>query len=336
MATLNPEPILQEAVGDVLGVAHCDFLGLLVVSVMDNTLRVFASPRLGKDLDCLYSLGGDTMQFRFGDVVTRSGFLAFTGPASARYLVVTDAGQDAVHVIDVVCATHVGYVAAPNSIVGPRGVAARNSLVAVSAHRVRERGDHVIQLFEGGGATWTPVRVLGGGLGLADGQLQGPWGLRFADDDDLAVIVVADMCNRRVSMFRVSDGSFVRQVALDIPYPVDVEEFGNGWLVGTAVILPFCMYVVGNGRTTKTLESAQGSCACLATVRNVGLVVGSHATVRNIGLVEREGRVQVFATYDAIAMAAMSVERVQWMAVVARGILQSCMHHTCSHPGWRH
>jgi len=48
----------------------------------------------------------------------------------------------------------------------------------------------------------------------------------------------------------------------------------------------------------------------------------SMAVVRGVGVVVREhdGRVSVFATYDAIAMGAMSAGRVVWMMAVARGI----------------
>jgi hypothetical protein len=61
-----------------------------------------------------------------------SGRMTFTGPATSRLLLLTDAGHDAVHVIDVVSRVHAGYVAAPGTIAGPRGVAAKGSLVAVS------------------------------------------------------------------------------------------------------------------------------------------------------------------------------------------------------------
>ena len=107
-----------------------------------------------------------------------SGCLAFTGPATSRVLLVTDAGNSAVHVIDVAGRVHVGYVAAPGTIAGPRGVATRGSLVAVSAWKRGGSGDHVVQLFEGSGAMWTAVRVVAGGFGnpgKADGQLQSLW-----------------------------------------------------------------------------------------------------------------------------------------------------------------
>jgi hypothetical protein len=116
-------------------------------------------------------------QYKFVDGNGGSGYLVFTGPATSRLLLVTDAGHDAVHVIDVARQVHVGYVAAPGTIAGPRGVAARGYLVAVSAWKKARSGDHVVRLFEGGGACWTAVRVLVGGFGApgdADGQLQEP------------------------------------------------------------------------------------------------------------------------------------------------------------------
>ena len=49
------------------------------------------------------------------------------------------------------------------------------------------------------------------------------------------------------------------------------------------------------------------------------------AVVPGLGLVVREygnGRLQVFATPDTIAMASMSHVRVTWLCVVARGVLR--------------
>jgi hypothetical protein len=70
------------------------------------------------------------MQFLFKDE-DWSGWMALTGPATSRLLLLTDAGHDAVHVIDVAGRVYAGYVSAPGTIAGPRGVAARGSLVAV-------------------------------------------------------------------------------------------------------------------------------------------------------------------------------------------------------------
>ena len=157
--------------------AACPALGLLVTSNTDyNTLSVFALPRssgagagAGAGLALVCTLGGASspapMQFKFLDEHRySSGWMTFTGPATSRLLLLTAAGHDAVHVIDVAGRVHAGYVAAPGAIAGPRGVAARGSLVAVSAWKKGDSGDHVVRMFEGSGAMWTAVRVVGGGF----------------------------------------------------------------------------------------------------------------------------------------------------------------------------
>jgi len=259
------------------------------------------------------------MQFEFRDFFKSfdSGYLAFTASAANRCLLVTDAGHDAVHVIDVVRREHAGYVAVPGTIKGPRGVAARGSLVAVSAWRAPVFVEHTIQVFQGSGATWSLLRVLGSGFGSpgrADGQFNVPWGLRFTGDDDASAVVVADLLNCRVSMFRVSDGAFVRHVA-KLQYPVDVEEFEDGWLVACS------------GYASQDIEFVnKGGRETLCSIRQYGAHLASLVAVCGVGLVAREsfhGRLRVFATRDAIHMAAMSACRVGWMAAVARGIFAS-------------
>ncbi len=242
---LVPLPALKTRCGLGVGMAACPALGLLVTSNReDNSLSVFALPRssgagagagAGAGLALVCTLGGASspapMQFKFSDD-NYSGWMAFTGPATSRLLVLTDAGYDAVHVVDVAGRVHAGYVAAPGTIAGPRGVAARGSLVAVSAWKIDGSGEHVVRMFEGSGAMWTVVRVVGGGFrgpGSADGQLKYPLGLRFTGDG--MGLAVADRGNDRVSVFRVEDGSFARHVATGLGGPFDVEECEGGWLV---------------------------------------------------------------------------------------------------------
>ncbi len=305
-------------------------LGLLVVSTrQDSTcvLNVYPLPWSGAEsagssggLACLYTLGGPDcpapMQFQFlplevGGLRYLSGWMAFTGPATSRLLLLTDVGQDAVHVIDVVGRTHVGYVAAPGTIAGPRGVAARGSLVAVSAWKEAGTGDHVVRLFEGSGASWTVVRVIAGGFGApgsADGQLKNPFGLRFTGD--CMGLAVAEFSECRVSLFRVEDGSFVRHVATGLRGPFDVEECEGGWLV-VCVGSHTIEFVDGDGVGQARLGREGSDDVALALVPGLGLVV------RQVG---GRGCFQVFATSDTIAMASMSPLRVAWMAAMARGL----------------
>ncbi len=333
-----------------VGLAVCPALGLLVTSNdKGNSLSVFSLPHssgagpgagagCGAGLVLVCTLGGASspapMQFKFWDGNGPSGWMAFSGPTTSRPLLVTDAGHNAVHVIDVAGRVHVGYVAAPGTITGPRGVAARGSLVAVSAWKKADSGDHVVRVFEGSGASWTAVRVLVGGFetpGRADGQLNAPYGLRFSGDG--TGLAVADAGNDRVSLFRVGDGSFVRHFATGLCRPWEVEEYEGGWLVASA-----------HSGTIEFVDGGVGGGGGAGLVRlgSVGRGPGDSgefslpsalALVPGLGLVVREfgrGRLQFFKTPDAIAMSSMSAVRVGWMAAVARG----GTHRACG--GGRH
>jgi hypothetical protein len=176
----------------------------------------------------------------------------------------------------------------------------------------------VVRVFEGSGAVWTAVRVVGGGFGgpgRADGQLHRPFGPRFTGDG--TGLAVADSGNDRVSVFRVEDGSFVRHMATGLGGPWYVEECEGGWLV--AYIGSHTIEIVGGAdaavRRARLGKRGSGDGefsfpAALAMVPGLGLVVRE----------EDYGRVQFFATPDTIAMASMSAARVAWMVAVARGI----------------
>jgi hypothetical protein len=196
--------------------------------------------------------------------------------------------------------------------------------VAVSAWKNDNSGDHVVVVYRGSGAVWEAVRVIGGGFGRPgsrDGQLARPYGLRFSGDG--SAICVADWGNRRASVFRVGDGGFARHMATGLNYPLDVEEVEGGWLV--ACLSSDTVEFVGDGISGRrpSLGKAGGgpgsgdgefwSPVALTVVPGLGLVVREDAN---------SGRLQVFATPDIIAMAAMSPNRVAWMTAVARGVLR--------------
>jgi hypothetical protein len=325
-----PLPALKTECGPGFGMAACPTLGLLVTAdSAKNTLSVFTLPRssgagaganagagvgTSAGLARVCTLGGGwfgKMKFKFVDG-NDSGCMAFTGPATSRLLLVTDRGHDAVHVIDVVGRVHVGYVGAPGTIAGPWGVAARGSLVAVSAWAEDNIGDHVVRVFEGSGAMWTAVRVVAGGFrgpGSADGQLQSPRGLRFTVDG--TGLVVADAGNGRACMFRMEDGSFVRHVATGLSDPWDVEECEGGWLVactGSDNI----QFVSGGvdcsgGGSGGSGSGSDGSGGGVTSLGKYGSGDGKFRTpsalalVPGVGLVVREmagQRLQFFASLD--------------------------------------
>lgn len=350
-----PRPSLKTQSGPGFGLAACPALGLLVTSGQRDTLSVWREPRGGdgagtgghKGLEFMYTLGGEEsplpMQFNFNNV---SGYLAFLPPvvsagcssttiASDPLLLVTDNGHDAVHIVDVVRRRHVGYIADPGSVAGPRGVAACNTassaLVAISAWKETDRGDHVVHVFasNGSGSHWTKVRVIGGGFGMPGartGQLYMPRGLRFSADGSM--VCVANCTAYNLSLFRVEDGAFVRHLEAGVLYgPYDVEEVEGGWVVpchGSHSV----EFVGGDGNGTvrSYLGKAGGGpgrgdgefCypATIALVPGLGLVV------RDDGYSVGGGCLQVFSTPDMIAMLRMSAIRVAWMAAACRAVLR--------------
>ena len=148
-----------------------------------------------------------------------------------------------------------------------------------------------------------------------------PHGLRFSRDG--SGICVADWSNSRASVFRVGNGGFVRHISTVLVRACDVEEVEGGWLVacGAPQRVTFVDDVdvggAGDAGGRPSLVEAGGEAgrgdggfrlpAALAVVPGLGLVVREHS-----------GRLQVFATPDTIAMAAMSHVRVAWMGAVAR------------------
>ncbi len=255
-----PAPGLLTRLGYLgVGMAACPESGALVISsTTDNRLHVHALP--GSPLHARTAAGGEggagragaggaagmlfvrsiggsgVLSFNFQD---QSGMLAFVPSdayvhaAAPPLLLVTDAGQDAVHFVDVVEGRHAGYLAAPGSIAGPRGVAASRSgdVAGVTAWKHRASGEHVVHLFTRRGATWVLSRVLGSGYGPEDGRLQCPHGVRISADG--TSVVVADRFNNRVSQFKTADGVWERHVVVGAHSrrPNDVQQVAAGWLV---------------------------------------------------------------------------------------------------------
>jgi hypothetical protein len=250
------------------------------------------------------------MQFKFAVGGGRLAFLPATSGNPRPLLLATDAGANAVHLVDVVAQTHAGYLASPGSIAGPWGVAASGTspLVAVSAWKKDDSGDHVVVVYRGSGTVWHAVRVIGGGFGdpgARDGQLSMPYGLRFSRDG--TSVCVADHWNNRVSMFRVGDGGFVRHIAMGLSYPFDVEEVEGGWLVACGYPSETVEFVGDAGAGTgdgdrPSLGKAGGG---KGSGDGEFWYPTALVVVHGLGLVVREwgnDRLQVFATPDTAAI----------------------------------
>lgn len=235
------------------------------------------------------------MQFKFWDSCF-SGWMAFTDPDAL--IIITDAGHDAVHVIDVVGQTHVGYVAAPGSLAGPRGIATRGRRTAISAWNGRNLlGNHKVHLFEGSGAEWVALRVLA--------YLYRPFGLRFTRDG--AGLAVTCSGNNSATIISAVDGSLVRLIASGLSALGDIEECEGGWLVVVSVGFTRGLEFVSNDGVTRA-KLMLNLPVSLALVPGLGLLV------RDNGL----NRIYVFWTADMVAMDAMSAPRVAWCSAVAR------------------
>jgi hypothetical protein len=84
---------------------------------------------------------------------------------------------------------------------------------------------------------------------------------------------VADLLNCRVSMFRVSDGAFVRAMWQSFnTYPVDVEEFEDGWPVACSGYASQDIEFVNKGgrETLWSIRQYSAHLASLVAVRGVG------------------------------------------------------------------
>jgi hypothetical protein len=320
--------------------AVCATLGLVVTSSYGDTLCVFDMRSLGvgcrAGLALVCTLGRTApfeFDFRFPSV---SGHMAFTGPASSRFLVVADGGHKAVHVVDVVSRAHVGYVAAPGTLGMPQGVAAKGSLVAVSVWSPIVAREHVVCIFEGSGAMWTPVRNVGAdadGFGPQCIHLRCPRGLRFThvDVDGLGLAVAHCYGNGRGTIFRVDDGSFARTLFLErCPSLHDWMIWrsvttGGWWLVVGVTPSSFCMVQTERAKqhwahvAVKTASSFFPT--ALSFVPGLGLVVRDHGNDHG-----NEGRLQCFVTPDVLAMASMSRARVAWMVAARRGRVFRDLH----------
>ena len=305
---------VSETCGSGYGMAACPLLGLLVTSsYLSNVLTVFALRAAGT-MTVLRTIGGSgsgngadgPLNFDFLDSEWRpSGWMAFTGgTAETRLLLVTDAGNDAVHVIDVVQGKHAGYVASPGAVARPRGVAVRGTKAAVSAY-TEDRRVCEVRVYEGSGSSWTVVRVF-----AMDRVFCSVFGVRFTGDGTGLAVAGQRVYDRGwVSMLFVHDGS-VQTLATGMIGAVDVEECGEyGWIVADCSSRTV-EFLGGRAR----LERGSRCPTALAYVPGFGLAVREeHEDLRC-------STVQLFATRDAIAMAAMSVMKTAWMATVARAI----------------
>ncbi len=325
---LRPFSKFQADFGPGFGLASCPSLGFLATSdYLHDTISVWSVP-LSSDcsdggLVHVCTLGGRgskaPMQFKFICMDgLASGYLAFIPDRPRPLLLVTDAGHNAVHTVDVVSQTHVGYVASPGTIAGPRGVAAcrTSPLVAVSAWKSNDGHDHVVVVYRGSGAHWGAVRVIGG---HCHPQFNMPFGLRFSADG--SCICVAERGTGRgsscISLLRVSDGRLLRRMTTATEMAFDVEGVKGGWLVACRSSQPVVFVADDFRRCVCVVDMFECMSCAVVTMPGLGVVVRHRIHGRGSPM-------QVLSDGDTMSMWSMSGMRVVWMTAVARGIMCFC------------
>jgi hypothetical protein len=365
---------LRTECGQGVGVAACLSLGVVVTTNIDtNTLMVWdlntawgpdqgpacpAGPA-GKGFRLLRTLGhakpSPQMKFKFrcrswGE----SGHLAFTHPqghGSHPLLLVTDAGQGAVHIINPVRGTHSGYLLTPKDrgespgglascmckpwIPRPRGVATciNKPLVAVTVWGYDIYPPSRIELFSGQGTRWQHIRMVE--LGDLGSMFKKPFGLRFNRTG--SALCVTDQWNGRIAMFSVGnsskkgsiDCSFVNLIATGLRGPMDVEEVTNGWLVACTQTDKVHFLRADGSRDHSDLEWYEKVIGGVDHDDGRLQKPSGLAFVPGLGLIIREdsgGRMKVFSDPSTVAMVTMSHLRTAWMTVVVRAGMRRHQH----------
>jgi hypothetical protein len=191
---------------------------------------------------------------------------------------VADLGDDAVHMMDVMRGTHVGHLAPPGSIAGPRGVCASHDFAAVSAWPRCDHGWHVVYIFQADGDSWRQVRVVGGLPSAEDGFLKAPEGVCISAD--CSTVAVVDNGNHRVSLFGLGDGAFMGHVATTTSTDEAlwcVQECAGGWLTSGSCHTIKC-FQGGNLHAEFRGDGRMSFPAQFTFVPGLGLVVRNFAS----------------------------------------------------------
>lgn len=282
--------------GRVLGIAASatPLHGFLAIAEAGDTVHVF---ELREDrFKPWCELRGFAFDPLFGKGGWGGAWMAFSD-THPQLLVVSDVGNDLVHIYDVGASigtsTRVGYVFDPDesAILGPRGVAAHSDCVALSAWMGYQNTDAAVYVFRSDDASWRTYWTLQQSIALPGSR---PCGMRFSGSGSF--LVVGD--TNGVCTFQLSDGHMVRQVFTDGGV-YDVEQRGREWLIVTLSGLS-CLTEHGECKKIPVPVTA----SCLAFMPGAGLAV-------------------VDRTHCIRFLNVMSPERVQWMAAVARSRFRS-------------
>jgi hypothetical protein len=223
--------------------------------------------------------------------------------------------------IDVKRRKHAGFLVPPGAIAGPRGVATRAQLVAVSSWKRHQapwddpdmvKDPHIVQIF----ACSRPGRSYYLLRKIAAGLLWRPLGLRFSRNGHS--LAVADGFGR-LCLFNMTSGHGWGCVPFNCR-PRDVEEVHDGWFVATdsgvvkvwnhtlVVEQPILTGLDWLSRALTVGTALNMSCRALTFIPHVGLVVRE-----DFGL-----RVTIYSAADFVTMSDMAECRVAWIVAVVR------------------
>jgi hypothetical protein len=295
-------------------------LDLVVVSDnVKNKLEMYSIPKLGLGATktggghLVASLGGPgalpPFLFKFAEAgslpteVFPSGMMAMPD-SQGDVVFLTDAGNGAVHIIDIRHGSHRGYVAAPETIAWPVGIAVSGGgcLVAVSAWSAHHRDDRIVLLRSTccgdhwDDHVWCQERV------VRDVALAWPVGLRFSVDSK-SLVVACPSGDRCLTLISVEAGVFEGHLKSGLCNgPTDVQQYDEGcWVIGGVGF-----WKEDEGEVIQCFHADLFDAVTIAHVPGWGVACrGFH-------------EINFFCRIDEINKASRSEERVAWMAVTTR------------------
>ncbi len=260
----------------------------------------------------LFCFGGPDasppIQFSFHDP---SGFLAFVDADSEPLLLVSDAGMDAVHVLNVVTKEHCGYLGVPHTFHLPSGVATTGHGLGVIAAVASRNGRRVHIFGRTDVCSWTPLQVIN--------CHAIPLGVRlFAGACVVARLYSKDDADPgSVSWYSVQDGTLLRMQS--VYRPLDVEVLHDHRYFVTSGQFDNCVHFKDvSGTQIQVLGGVGNSFGMLDVPTALCFVPQMGILIRSLC---NEGRVSVYATEETVRRETMSVSRVHWMGAVVRVML---------------
>ena len=271
---------------------------LAVVGTTHETVEIFALPTL--------STRTTLVHLSSIPVTTGNAYYALVFADSPQnYLFVIQYEQRTVAVFDVETRTQVGCIAKVYRRSPPTDVAAKGDLVAVLCM------NHIVYLYRG------PVDGKWEQLSTIDVATHVRVFPRIRLTQDGEYLLATSRGGGRVVRARVSDGTWMPDIASDIDSPSDLVETGDGWLISSSEHNP--VYLYRNGERICSIPGTEPvgllEDAPLTNPESLALLPG----VGLLGKVYTTNGFELYVPDDTLAMFNMSPNRVGWMQAVVKG-----------------